>query len=255
MRTLLIGLALLATIQVPSAMARGGVDFDLETKADLAVEARGAAGYRYAWDWGDGEATAGVRASHQYRAPGVYRVVVTATDDAGREWQRVREVEVRAAAPRAAEIDVDVDRDEVVASVDVRSSARVAWDWGDGHTSRGRRASHHYDEAGVYTVEVTVTERDGSCWTERRVVRVEGDVARERHADARASGALVSARVSLGGWEDDEEEERDHEARAYADSDVRISSYDRHDAPGPAAPLVALAAAGVALMRRFTRRP
>ncbi len=36
-----------------------------------------------------------------------------------------------------------------------------AWDFGDGNTGKGARASHAYDQPGIYDVKVTVSDKDG----------------------------------------------------------------------------------------------
>lgn len=258
MRTIwwiLIGLSFL-TATVPGALAtRGDIDLDVDARADLTVAARAAAKgegrLSYAWEWGDGDVSAGAKVRHAYRAPGVYRVVVTVTDESGRWWERARDVEVRA---EGSAMDVEVDGARARAEADVSARARVTWDWGDGEASYGRRASHRYHEQGAYVVTMKVEERDGECWTQKRTAVIEGERARDDEdergwrASARAPG--VSASVSLG-WDGKHEERREVRAYARSDSSVWLSSQERHDAPGVGAPLLAVVGAVAAVGRRL----
>lgn len=255
-----IFVSLLLTMAAPSALgARGEIDVDIDARGELGVAARAAARgegrVSYAWDWGDGEVSAGASSRHQYREPGVYRVIVTATDDSGRTWTRARDVEVEA---RERALDVEVDGSRARAEADMGSRARVRWDWGDGSVSYGRRASHRYEEPGAYEVTLVVEERDGTRWSQKRTVVVEGERGREggkedeeraeARAEVRVRAPAVGARVGLG-WE--EAREARAEARSWrSDASVRIASQERHDAPGVGAPLVLGAVAGIALLGR-----
>ncbi|WP_159433625.1 PKD domain-containing protein [Agrococcus sp. Marseille-P2731] len=67
---------------------------------------------------------------------------------------------------------VDVDAS---ASTDVEGPvASYAWDFGDGGSATGETASHTYDEAGTYTVSLTVTDAKGLTDTTDREVSVVG---------------------------------------------------------------------------------
>lgn len=244
-------LATLLTTSAPLALgARSDIDLDVDADVDMSVAARAAARgegrYTYSWDWGDGEASAraGAEARHAYRSPGVYRVVVTVSDEAGNEWRRTREVTVKA-PPTEVEIERDGAEVEVEAEVDHRT--RVTWDWGDGEVSTGRHARHRYERSGSYEVVATF-ERGSACWTEKRTVVVvakeEGEEDDEDEEDDRHDHGLeVSVRPGVrvdASWRHGAREET---ARASSDrwsssSEVSVSSYDRHDAPGAPVPLV-----------------
>lgn len=269
MRHATILLATLLLTTAPTALgARSDIDLDVDADVDMAVSAKAAARgegrYTYTWDWGDGEATAraGASARHEYRAPGVYRVVVTVTDEAGEEYRRTREVTVRAPA---TEWEVEQDDERVRAEADVDVRTRVTWDWGDGEVEVGRRASHRYREPGTYEVVATF-ERGHACWTESRTVVVrdeEGEEEAEEEDEERRSSREARARVSLPGasarvdvgWSRRADAETGASSSYDHDSSVSISSYDRHDAPGAPAPIV-LALVGLLAVgaRKLLRR-
>ncbi|HVM45155.1 MAG TPA: PKD domain-containing protein [Candidatus Thermoplasmatota archaeon] len=229
----------LVAMLAPTALAKhdsASFDFDVRAKADLEVEARADGRHQYRWDWGDGRSSVGAAARHTYERPGVYKVVVVAVDDEGREWRRTREVEVRAAAP-AVRVDVAVDGPTVRAEAAAERGARYEWDWGDGRASRGRLAAHTYAEPGTYEVTLKVTHRDGSCTYERRTVQVRADAGARHEARARGSGVSASVSLGLGGEETREREERaDTRARHEWRSETRVrsSSHEHHEVPGPA---------------------
>lgn len=262
---IILSLLLIAT---PESLARSDarVDIDVTQDVDLSIAARARMRpedhIAFAWDWGDGETSFGAKARHAYRAPGAYRVVVTMTDDAGETWSRVHEVEVNAPATG---VDVGIDGDHVETRAGVDARTRVEWDWGDGETSRGRRASHRYGEAGTYELVVTF-QRGDACWTQSRTIvvaagsggrsgesdpRGEDDRSSHHRAEVRASLPGASARVSWG-----HEHEDDREARSSwrSESSVRVSSFERHDAPGPGGAALVATAACVAIAARFFRR-
>jgi hypothetical protein len=60
---------------------RVGVPIELDGSASRAAEGTI---IRYAWDFGDGESTIGIRVSHTYQRTGRFTVTLTVTDDEGR---------------------------------------------------------------------------------------------------------------------------------------------------------------------------
>ncbi len=58
----------------------------------------------------------------------------------------------------------------------------VAWDFGDGESGSGIRASHQYDTSGVYTVTCTITSTDGEVFTREETCVAGRNIAPEGEA-------------------------------------------------------------------------
>ena len=54
---------------------------------------------RYNWDFGDGEAKAGIKTTHDYTVSGVYLVTLVVTDDSGQTARSSQPVTVRPVIP------------------------------------------------------------------------------------------------------------------------------------------------------------
>lgn len=255
-----ISVALLALLAPTAAATYRGVDLDVRAKADLQVEAQADAGYRYTWDWGDGETSVGARARHAYERPGVYKVVVVAVDDAGREHRLTREIEVRAERPSAGYvIDVETEDGAVRVEAEFEARARYEWDWGDGHRARGRQAAHAYAEPGTYEVALKITHADGSRTDERRTVVIRHAADAEVRSESRARPAGLS--VSLGVGHDHGDDDDDRHARSRRDryegrseASVSSSSSSYNSVPGVGAPMLGAVLAGAAVVVRAFRR-
>jgi PKD repeat protein len=71
------------------------VNFD----GSLSTPGSGRTIVRYNWDFGDGEAKAGVKTTHDYPVSGVYLVTLVVTDDSGATARSSQPVTVRPAIP------------------------------------------------------------------------------------------------------------------------------------------------------------
>jgi PKD repeat protein len=132
-------------------------------------------------DWGDGSAMAtSLTASHQYVDDGVYTVTVTVTDDDGGVGSDILNVTAADVPPVITSFTSAVDPvaigTEVSATgtfdcVDVDTCGATI-DWGDGTVAAVTADNwtaigvHSYATPGVYTLQLTVTDDDGSSDTE-----------------------------------------------------------------------------------------
>lgn len=144
----------------------------------------------YEWDFGDGQFSSGVTATHEYASAGTYEVVLTVADDSGATAELAETVSVSEPPPNAepsAEFSVDVT--DLLVAVDASGSSdpdgeivSYSWDFGDGQSSADAVATHTYQEPGQYEVTLTVVDDDGATNTatqEVSVVRPAENVAPE----------------------------------------------------------------------------
>ncbi|NRD26727.1 PKD domain-containing protein [Frigoribacterium sp. VKM Ac-2836] len=165
------------TAAFTSTVSGLGAAFDGSTSAD-----RDGSVASYAWDFGDGSATAsGIKPTHAYAAGGTYTVTLTVTDDRGAVGTTTATVTVtppRVNAAPTASFASTVDH--LVVAVDGRAStdpdgsiASYRWDFGDGTAATtGATSGHTYAAAGTYTVTLTVTDGEGATGTSTGTVTV-----------------------------------------------------------------------------------
>ena len=127
----------------------------------------------YSWDFGDGETATGVAPGHTYDEAGAYEVTLTVTDNQGATDTATLEVEVTAPVdppPNADPVAVISGTTCTYLSCPLSGSGSsddgtitgYAWNFGDGETGTGVSPGHVYDEAGTWTVTLTVTDNAGA---------------------------------------------------------------------------------------------
>ena len=113
---------------------------------------------------------AGLGASHMFDTPGERTITVTATNSSGSATSTAL-IDVIDPCPIDAEIIAinlnpsdPIINEAITFTADVRGTAPVtySWDFGDGSTGSGARASHMYSEPGEYTVSLTCANCGGS---------------------------------------------------------------------------------------------
>jgi hypothetical protein len=137
-------------------------------------------------NWGDGSDPEGCLGDgdnfeHQYLDNGNYEIFLTVKDRAGNEVSDDATAEVENVAPVCNEIllNGDIVTGRPVGflgnATDVRADLPLSyfWEFGDGEEDTGNPVNHVYEEAGPYTVELTVTddeEAEGVCVKEIEVL-------------------------------------------------------------------------------------
>jgi PKD repeat protein len=182
-------------------IADAGTDIETVVGAMIVLDASGSSDNigitEYLWDLGDGDEATGVTIEHFYTAVGEYAVVLTVEDEAGNSDTDTLIITVEEAAdetPPGAEAGPDQDvlvSDQVAfdgsGSGDDIGIVLYSWDFDDGDTATGMHVTHSFDEAGVYTVTLEVSDAARNTATDTLLVTVaEGEPADETPPTAEA---------------------------------------------------------------------
>ena len=138
--------------------------------AEISAEDNLAMGYT--WDPGDGTDPfpGGALAEHIYTRPGTYVARVVVANAEGQPVSAEITVQVHNTPPIAAcrlsnTAPVPGERVQYDASGSIDFDGAIVdfvWEFGDGETMRGTRVSHVYEETGIYTVQLTITDDSGA---------------------------------------------------------------------------------------------
>ncbi len=158
-------------------VAEGGTDQKLQVGQTLRFSANASFDsdgeiVAYHWDMGDGTVYDAIDITHSYRQPGLYKVVLTVTDDSGvANGTDTDPINIRVNAPPVPLFDVP--EPPVLVSEAVRFDATPSydadgtilsylWDFGDGATGDGEIVDYAWTRPGVYRVSLTVTDDSGT---------------------------------------------------------------------------------------------
>ena len=147
----------IAVGEVATLTAAGSVDPDGEILS-------------YRWMFGDGAMAEGPDVQYAWTRPGVFAVVLTATDNSGTPSAQVDvSFNVVVSAAPVAEAGPDQAVTASVVSFDGGGSTdpdgsiiRWEWEFGDGQTDSGRNVDHAFAAPGTYEVKLTVTDNSGA---------------------------------------------------------------------------------------------
>ncbi|MBP7216230.1 MAG: PKD domain-containing protein [Candidatus Omnitrophica bacterium] len=126
---------------------------------------------KYSWNFGDGETAEGARVTHNYATGGRYKATLTVDDGKGTRCS-LSSSAVNVLVNGTPVVTLD-NEESVCVGTAVRFNAAArdpegdallyAWDFGDGTVANGGASqSHAYAKGGVYTVQVTVDDKQGT---------------------------------------------------------------------------------------------
>ena len=127
-----------------------------------------AAGFTYAWNFGDGATGTGASPSHTYTSAGTYTVSVTATDkDGGMSTAATKSISIGTPLTASAGSNFTANEGTSDSFAGTASGGftplTYAWTFGDGGTASGSLTpSHVYADNGSYTARLTVTDAKGT---------------------------------------------------------------------------------------------
>jgi PKD repeat protein len=137
----------------------------------------------YSWKFGDEGIANEETASHSFTSPGLYDVNLTVTDSQGKKDSWICKVNVTGNESPIARFTCNPSapfplRDVVfdgAESLDVDGTIMsYEWNFGDGATATGVTATHQYTYAGLYYVNLTVTDDKGATDSFTRKFYVQG---------------------------------------------------------------------------------
>lgn len=134
---------------------------------EVALRAQGPSGKNtvYTWDFGDGESASGKSVTHTYKKGGNYMATVRVDDQAGLPCSTAADtVNIKLSkqpmasfvSENATCVGTAVDFDATGSADPDGESLAYSWDFGDGTTAQGAKASHAYEKSGVYKAILTV---------------------------------------------------------------------------------------------------
>ena len=131
-----------------------------------------------AWQFGDGATSPNPLDVHNYAASGVYQVTLVVTDNEGAADSAVTTVTVSEGTQNQAPVaDFIVSNNNLQVTFTNKSSDDSAvtsheWIFGDGQVSSIANPQHAYNQAGTYTVKLTVTDQQGLSNVKQQTVIV-----------------------------------------------------------------------------------
>ncbi len=120
------------------------------------------------WDFGDGNTSISQNPMHSYQSPGNYRVVYYYTDINGCSDSAYRDISVFELPDIDFEINMDngcVDFPVGFAGISTSNIVNWEWNFGDGTVGNGQFVDHVYNDFGIFTITLTITDHVGCSET------------------------------------------------------------------------------------------
>ncbi len=123
----------------------------------------------YRWDWGDGNMSTGLTATHTYAAAGNYTITFTGSNRGSTDSETMA-ITVTPPPMPARIVSISADPNNPDTGTLVRFSANIEgdtplsynWDFGDGSAGSGATPTHTYTEPGTYTVTLNASNTAGA---------------------------------------------------------------------------------------------
>ncbi|MBS7614820.1 PKD domain-containing protein [Candidatus Bathyarchaeota archaeon] len=173
------------TVRNVSPIVEAGVDQTANEGTQVSFSGSfsdlGADSHTIVWDFGDGSIAEGtLTPTHTYVDNGVFTVRLTVTDDDGGAGDDTIIVTVNNVAPTVeagSDLTIEEGSEIIFAGsfIDpgIVDSHTIIWDFGDGQSVYGTLTpSHTYIENGMYTVTLSVTDKDGGTGIDSLTVTV-----------------------------------------------------------------------------------
>jgi len=165
---------------------------------------------RTRWDFGDGAASDSPSPTHTYSRHGVFAVNLTVQDELGLWSAPVSfQVVVKNTPPsvifgevkgtRAPGMKLSFNASGTVDIDDPPGALAFSWDFGDGASAKGPKASHVYSRAGRFAVTLTVDDGAGGISTKTATVEVRQATGPEVgwQMSAAVAGALLAVSIII----------------------------------------------------------
>jgi PKD repeat protein len=133
------------------------------------------------WDFGDGNTTNGIlNPTHTYSDNGTYNVTMTVTDNAGASTTDTLTITVNNVAPTITQLTGTTEVAEgtpanftATATDPGNDTLTYTWNFGDGSNPiKGKDVTHTFLDNGIYTVSLTVRDKDGASTTQTLSTKV-----------------------------------------------------------------------------------
>ncbi|WP_322743868.1 PKD domain-containing protein [Methanofollis aquaemaris] len=156
----------------------------------------------YSWEFGDGGTSTEENPVHLYAGEGTYSVTLTVSNGAGEDMLVREDLIVVGYQQPVASFTADPTSGEAPLSVQFTDTSlhatECAWTFGDGEASDEDHPVHVYEDAGTYTVTLTVTGPGGTASTEDEII-VTGQGGQTPFKDHTLPGRIEVEDYDLGG--------------------------------------------------------